>query len=127
MDQVAEIAIGIFKEDEAVALIAERLSLESDTFGLKQGIGGIEIVNGDSEVADAWGLHFVGAGCAIARDNFEHGTILGLDEIIARVFEIDVELKVSYIPIGESLGVRGSNCGVFEALKHRTHQSSKPV
>ena len=105
MDQVAEVAIGIFKEDEAVALIAKRLSLEGNAFGLKEGVCRIEIVNGDSEVADAWSLHFIGAGRAIARDNFEHRTILRFDEIVARVFKIDVELKVSYIPIGESLRV----------------------
>ena len=105
MDQVAEIAIDIFKKGEAIALIGEWLTDEGDAFVLKNGVGSVEIVDRDGEVADAGGLHFVGAGFASARDDFEHGTVLRFDEIVAGVFKIDVELKMSYIPISESLRV----------------------
>ena len=80
MDQVAEIAIDIFEEGKAIALIREWLADEGDTFGLEHGVSRIEIVNGNREVANARGLHFVRAGFSSARDDFEHGTVLRLDE-----------------------------------------------
>jgi len=113
LNQMAEIAVCVFKEDQPVALIRERFSLELHALRLKLRVSSIKIVNGDRQMTDSWSVHFVGAGGAIARNDLKHGSVLSLHEIVAGIFEVDMKFEMLDIPISESLGVWGSDCGVL--------------
>jgi hypothetical protein len=83
-------------------------------------MGGIEVVNGNGEVADAGFLHGGGLGHdAVGGDDLEHGAVRSFDEVENVIAEIDVESEIVHVPLGELARVRRCDGGVFEALEHK--------
>lgn len=123
MDEVQQVTVEVVEEDEAVALGLEGFAAESDALLLEEGVGGVEIVVGDGEVADASvfviGGSLGGGEGPVGGDDFEHGAVGSLDEIVAGVGVVDVEAEVGYVPFGEGLRVGGGDGGVFETVEHK--------
>ncbi len=113
-DQVDQVAVGVVKENQAIAAGFVRLAGELDALFLELGETGIEVVHRDGDVAHAGGLHRRGAEVTFARNDFDHEAILSFDEIISGVFPYEGELQILDVPISESLGIGGSNCKMFD-------------
>jgi hypothetical protein len=71
MDEVQEIAVAIFEEDQSIPLIFVRLAQKLDVFGLDFGEGRIEIVDGDGKMADAGCFQGGGRRRTFTGDDFE--------------------------------------------------------
>src|SRR5258708_35327414 len=83
------------------------------------GVRRVEVVYGNGQVPNARILHLVRAACALGWDDLQHGSIRGLDEIIAGVCEVDMKLQMIHVPPGESFRIwRGYRC-VFQSFEHK--------
>ena len=113
LHQMHDVAVAIGEEHEAVSLGIDVLAQETHSLLLEMLVCGVEIIDGDGEMADAWILHLVGSAGAFRGDDFQHAAIGGLDEIVAGIGEVDVELEMVHIPFGERFGVWRGDRGVL--------------
>lgn len=124
LDQVEQVAVEVVEKDEAIALCFEGFTDEMDALGLEGGVGCIEIVIRDGEVANS-AVFVIGSGLrngerTISRNDLQHGAILCSDEVVAGVGVVDAELKMVHIPLGKLLRVGRRDRGVFDSLEHKT-------
>ena len=106
MNQVNQVSVRIFEEDQAISGIRIRLAFKRHTLRAQPFMRSVEIIHRDRNVSHAWRAHAGFGAPAFGRDDFDHRPICRLDKVVARVFERDFEIQISYVPIGEPLGIR---------------------
>ena len=55
---------------------------------------------------------------AFARDDLEHASIGRFHEVVARIFEVDMEAEMIHVPSGQTGRIRRSYRRVFQSFEH---------
>ena len=121
MQEVEDIAVRIRKEGQGVPVVGLRIGKKRHAYALKAGVDSGEIGDREGEVAQSGGIHG-GGGLGIGRgfDDFDHGSVGGLDEdgLTVGGLEIDDEIQVFRIPEGEAERIRRRDGNVFDSGDH---------
>lgn len=115
-----DIALRVGEKDNAIALALHGFGEEVDAAGGEADEGGVEVLDGEGEVADAGCLHGVGGAFAFGVDEFEHGAVFCADEDGVRRLVVDFEAEHVDVPIGESNDVIRGDGGMFNSSDHGT-------
>ena len=118
MDQMQEIAVAVFKEDQPISLILIWLGEELDRFGADIGECGIEVVDIDGEVPDTGGFERRGRRGTFAGNNFKQRAIRRFDEVVAAVLIVDVKAEMLDVPLRQIAWIGRRNRGVLQPFEH---------
>jgi hypothetical protein len=120
LDQVQQIAIGVFEEDETVAFVRVWLSCEFDALFLQLFVTGVEVLNGDRDVPDTRAPHLGVFPDAVGRNNLDQTAVLGLNKVVAGIFKRYLEFESLDVPLGQAPGIWGCDCEMLDSGEHQS-------
>ncbi len=117
-DEMKEVAVAIFKENQAIALRGGGLGQEPDVFRLQVRESLVEVIHCYCQMPNTRSLEDRFGSLAFARDNFQQAAIGRSYKVIAVVLEVDTKLKVIDIPGGKLSRIRRRDSGMFQTFEH---------